>query len=317
MARHYPPLNALLVFLTSARTLSFTLAADELFVTRSAVSRQVKSLEDYLGVQLFHRSKSGLELTEKGIQYSNELSLIFAELKAATNAITGHEDDSKLKLGVSATFNATWLMSRLHNFYEQYPNIAIAFLTNNYDTGNESVDFSSDKIEAAIRLGHGDWEGVQCDKLFDIYVQPVCAPSLLEKAGGHMSISDLANFNWLGYKHLPDLWHQWLAAAGDAKIYTEKKEIELDSVAVAVQAAVDGLGIIPMYRPLADPLLKSGQLVVANNYMMKKPNAYYFVCPNNYSEHKPTQEFRQWVLNEAQDFERQWTLDHLKKGHTN
>jgi LysR family transcriptional regulator, glycine cleavage system transcriptional activator len=165
-------------------------------------------------------------------------------------------------------------------------------------------------MDAAIRFGTGDWDGCQVDKIFDIYVQPICSPKLLDKTAARMSISDLSDYNWLGYQHLPRLWQQWLDAAGDGEVTTKKKEIELDNVSVAVQAAVDGLGIIPMYRPLADHLLDSGSLVPAHEFMMLKPEAYYFVCPLNYKEHKPTAIFREWLLSEAKSFTEKWNKNH-------
>lgn len=307
MARHYPPLNALLVFLTAARSLSFTVAAEELFVTRSAVSRQIKGLEDHLGIKLFNRLGTGLELTESGLLYSNKLSLIFADIKSATNLITGNRDENTFKLGISATFNSTWLMSRLNGFYDLHPSVAIAFLTNSVDMGTESVDFSNDSMDAAIRLGTGDWPSCQVDKLIDIHVQPVCAPGLMAKPVADNRVEDLAKYNWLGYAHLPNLWQDWLQDAGCGEMCTAKKEIELDNVAVAVQAAVDGLGIIPMYRPLADPLLASGQLVLAHEHIMLKPEAYYLVSPEGGNKHAPTDIFRQWVLAEAESFRQNWT----------
>jgi len=306
MARQYPPLNSLLFFSTAARSLSFTLAAEELFVTRSAVSRQIKGLEDYLGVNLFIRSNSGLELTPEGLRYSNSLSLIFSEIRSATNMVLGQGEERKFKLGISSTFNATWLMKRLSRFYTEHPNLPVAFVTNALDVINEAVDFRHDTMDAAIRLGAGPWEGYHADKLLDVYVQPVCAPELLarQKQAG---LGGLAEHNWLHYKHLPDLWSQWLSEAGAVGLQSSKLNHELDNVAVAVQAAVDGLGIIPMYRPLADPLLESGKLVVAHEFMMLKAESYYFVCPNDYASHPPTDIFRAWLLSEAEEFRSQWS----------
>ena len=106
MARDYPPLNSLLVFLSAARQLSFTAAAEELFVTRSAVSRQIKLLEDYLGHPLFHRNRSGLTLTEAGVEYANQLAPIFTDLKNATEALRGSAHNNKLKLCLLYTSDA-------------------------------------------------------------------------------------------------------------------------------------------------------------------------------------------------------------------
>lgn len=305
MAKSYPPLSSLLVFVTAAGTSNFTLAAEKLFVTRSAVSRQIKKLEDHLGVRLFIRSKSGITLTPEGKTYSNALSVIFEDIKSATNELMG-EGESHLKLGISSTFNATWLMGRLSEFYELNPNSTIDFVTNVFDTIEETISFSNDGIDAAIRLGYGDWKGCRSEKLFDVYVQPVCAPSLLDGCETNTDMQGLENQNWLHYKHLPKLWSQWSSSLGNGEFNSKKKNIELDNVAIAVQAAVDGLGIIPMYRPLADPLLESGQLVVAHSHLMPMKEAYYFVSPDKITAHSPTDIFRTWILSVAKDFRASW-----------
>lgn len=313
MARHYPPLNSLLFFVTAARTSSFTLAAEKLFVTRSAVSRQIKGLEEYLGVRLFIRSKSGIALTPEGLAYSNSLSRVFEDIKSATNVLLG-EEKSHLKLGISSTFNATWLMSRLSDFHQLHPSLTIDFVTNPLDTIEETIDLRHDSIDAAIRFGHGDWEGCQTDKLLDVYVQLVCAPELLESDAATVNVNYLEEHNWLHYKHLPKLWPQWLESVGIEGMKTKKKNIELDNVAIAVQAAIDGLGIIPMYRPLADPLLDSGRLVIAHPYLMLKQEAYYFVCSENDPTHTPTEIFRTWILSIAKEFQTHWDQEFDGRG---
>lgn len=306
MPRNLPPLNTLRVFLVASRLLSFTKAADELFITRSAVSRQIKNLEEHFGFKLFERHKVGLELTEQGVSYANTISNIFADLKVATNKLHHDTEELKLKLGISATLNSTWLMSRLCKLEQIHPDLALSFFTNNFDTGKDSVDFSGGDMDAAIRLGNGDWPMCHSDKLLDIYVQPVCSPSLLDKLHNNDDINELANYNWLHYNHLSNLWTQWLSNTSAPTLKTNKRDIVFDNVTVATQAAVDGLGIIPMYRPLADPLLKEGKLVVAHEYMMLKKESYYFVCPNLDESSQSIRFFRDWIIKESSDSQQQW-----------
>jgi len=306
MSRRLPPLNTLWVFLSAARLLSFSKAAEELFITRSAVSRQIKNLEEYFGFQLFERHKVGLELTEQGVIYANSISNIFADLKVATNTLHYGAQELKLRLGLSATFNSTWLMSRLSKLEEAQSDLTLSFFTNNVDTGSESVDFSGGNMDAAVRLGSGDWSGCHSDKLLDIYVQPVCSPALLDELHQKNDIASLANYNWMHYGHLSGLWNQWLASAGAPTLETEKRNIVFDNVAVATQAAVDGLGIIPMYRPLADPLINEGKLVVAHEHMMLKKEAYYFVCPESWENDLAVRLFRDWIVEESRLSQEQW-----------
>lgn len=310
MSRRLPPLNTLWVFLAASRLLSFTKAADELFITKSAVSRQIKNLEEYFGFQLFERHKVGLELTEQGVKYANSISSIFADLKVATNELHHGSQEMKLKLGISATFNSTWLMSRLHKLEKTHPSLILSFFTNNFDTLNDSTEFSSGNMDAAIRLGRGDWPSCHSDKLIDIYVQPVCAPSLLQDINS--DVKGLAESNWLHYAHLPNLWSEWLSDTGAPNLTTNKRDIVFDNVAVATQAAVDGLGVIPMYRPLADPLLQEGKLVIANQHMSKKSEAYYFVCPQTYEQDLAIKCFREWIIKESQIAQEEWNEDVLE-----
>lgn len=311
MSRRLPPLNTLWVFLAASRLLSFTKAADELFITRSAVSRQIKNLEDHFGFKLFERHKVGLELTEQGVIYANSISSIFADLKIATNILHHGTQEMKLKLGISATVNSTWLMSKLYKLEETHPDLILSFFTNSFDTEFDSTDFSGENMDAAIRLGNGEWPGCHSDKLIDIYVQPVCSPQLLDELYDSNDITSLANFNWLHYNHLSNLWTQWLSNTSAPALKTKKRNIVFDNVAVATQAAVDGLGIIPMYRPLADPLLQEGKLVVAHEYMALKKESYYFVCPETYESDQAISLFRDWIIKESQDAQSAWRQNFL------
>lgn len=313
MPQRLPPLNTLKVFLVASRLLSFTKAADELFITRSAVSRQIKNLEDHFGFELFQRHKVGLELTEQGISYANAISNIFADLKIATNKLHHDTEDLKLKLGLSATLNSTWLMNRLCKLEKFHPDLTLSFFTNTLDTGQDSVDFVSGDMDAAIRLGTGNWASCQSDKIIDIFVQPVCSPSLLEKLHNTGDTKELANYNWLHYSHLSNLWSQWLAATKTPTLTTNKRDIIFDNVTVATQAAVDGLGVIPMYRPLADPLIKEGKLVIAHEYMMLKQESYYFVCPESYESNQSIKIFREWILQESHTSQLQWESENKPK----
>jgi LysR family glycine cleavage system transcriptional activator len=309
MPQRLPPLNTLKVFLVASRLLSFTKAADELFITRSAVSRQIKNLEEHFGFKLFERHKVGLVLTDKGVTYANSISNVFADLKVATNKLHHDTEALKLKLGISATFNSTWLMNRLCKLDKIHPDLTLSFFTNIFDTGKDSVDFLGGHMDAAIRLGNGNWPNCHSEKLLDIYVQPVCSPSLLDKLHDNANVTSLADYNWLHFNHLSSLWTQWLSKTNAPTLTTTKRNIIFDNVTVATQAAVDGLGIIPMYRPLADPLLKEGKLVVAHEHMMLKKESYYFVCPEQYESNQSICFFKDWIVNESRITEQQWKIE--------
>ncbi|MFL0797328.1 MAG: LysR family transcriptional regulator [Cellvibrionaceae bacterium] len=298
MKSHYPPLNALLVFLTASRVQSFTRAADALCVTRSAVSRQIKALEDYVGKPLFVRDNTNLELTPEGLRFANALSLIFSNLKIATGELMGDSDAAELRVSLSATFNAAWLMQRFPRFEEQNKEIIPCFITHGYDTGTETTDFNSSQVGVAIRLGTGQWENCHVDKLLDIYVNMCASPSLLGNAPFE-DIYQLEDYNWLHYSHLPNLWEQWACSAGVPDLKTKKKNIVFDNVAVATQAVIDGLGILPCYQCFSEHLLADHRIANAYEHSMKKAESYYLLSPLNYENQWAIKKFRDWAVMES------------------
>ncbi len=298
MKGRYPPLNALLVFLTASRVQSFTRAAEALCVTRSAVSRQIKSLEDYVGRPLFLRDNTNLELTPEGMRYANALSLIFSDLKIATGELMGDTDAAELKISLSATFNAAWLMQRFPKFEEQNKEIIPTFMTHGLDTGSEPVDFNSSQMGVAIRLGTGRWENCHVDKLLDIYVNMCASPNLVGDATFE-DIRQIEDYNWLHYSHMPNLWEQWANSAGVPGLKTKKKNIVFDNVAVATQAVIDGLGILPCYQCFSEHLLADRRIKVVYDYAMKKPESYYLLCPLNYENQWAVKKFRDWAVDES------------------
>lgn len=301
MKGRYPPLNSLLVFLAASRVESFTRAAETLCVTRSAVSRQIRTLEDYLGRPLFERDNISLELTPEGMEYANALSLIFSDLNIATSIVMGNSDTAELKISLSATFNVEWLMNRFPEFEERNKEINMTFITHNFDTGRESFDFSDNQAGVAIRLGTGQWENCHADKLLDVYVQLCAAPNLI--AGDCFEdIHQLEEYNWLHYSHLPNLWEQWAESAGVPGLKTKRKNIVLDNVTVAQRAAIDGLGILPCYQCLFDNIIDNGSVVPIHDHVMKKSESYYLLSPSNYENQWAVKIFRDWLVAESEQY---------------
>ncbi|WP_299594643.1 LysR substrate-binding domain-containing protein [uncultured Microbulbifer sp.] len=298
MRDRHPPLNAMLCFVSAARTLNFSRSAEDLCVTRSAISRQIRGLEEFLGLQLFERCNKNLALTSAGKQYFEAIAPLFVELKAATDRLVTGRAEQSFRLNVSATFNAMWLMSRLSSLEALSPGFSISFITNNVDASYPALDLGG-SMDAAIRLGRGDWQDCLFDKLFDIPIQIMGAPKLIGRTTPFENLESLAEYDWLHYKHLPDLWPQWLAAAGVPELKSKKRNIILDNVAVASQAAADGLGLIPMYMPLTAPLIADGRVACAHSFAMLKEESYYLLYPKNYAQNPATVFFRNWLLQEA------------------
>ena len=174
MSKRLPPLNALRVFDAAARHLSFTRAADELFVTQAAVSHQIKSLEDFLGLKLFRRRNRSLLLTEEGQSYFQDIKEIFSQLTEATRKLQARSAKGALTVSLLPSFAIQWLVPRLTSFNSAYPGI---------DVRIQAVDRQEDKladdVDVAIFYGRGNWPGLRVEKLYAEYLLPVCSPRFM------------------------------------------------------------------------------------------------------------------------------------------
>ena len=177
LTRRLPPLNALRAFEAAARHLSFTKAADELAVTQAAISRQVKSLEDFLGTRLFNRVNRGLVLTDDGQAYWPELRDAFDGIDQATLRLRANDSSGTLTVSVLSSFAARWLVPRLGRFRELQPDIDVLVAPK-----DEFVDFQRENVDVGIRYGRGIYPGLRTDPLLEEEIFPVCSPALRDGA---------------------------------------------------------------------------------------------------------------------------------------
>lgn len=174
MSKRLPPLNALRVFDAAARHLSFTKAAEELFVTQAAVSHQIKSLEDFLGLKLFRRRNRSLLLTEEGQSYYLDIKEIFSALNEATRKLQARSAKGALTVSLLPSFAIQWLVPRLSSFNLAYPGIDVRIQA--VDRDEEKL---ADDVDVAIFYGRGNWPGLRVEKLYAEYLLPVCSPALM------------------------------------------------------------------------------------------------------------------------------------------
>ncbi|AKG67987.1 MULTISPECIES: transcriptional regulator GcvA [Serratia] len=292
MSKRLPPLNALRVFDAAARHLSFTKAAEELFVTQAAVSHQIKSLEDFLGLKLFRRRNRSLLLTEEGQSYYLDIKEIFSSINEATRKLQARSAKGALTVSLPPSFAIQWLVPRLSSFNSAYPGIDVRIQA--IDREEEKL---ADDVDVAIFYGRGNWPGVRTERLYAEYLLPVCSPSLLMgdhalKVPGdlayHTLLHDTSRRDWLAYTRQLGLQH----------INVQQGPIFSHS-AMVVQAAVHGQGIALVNNVMAQTEIEAGRLVCPFNDVLVSKNAFYLVCHDSQAELGKIAAFRQWILARA------------------
>ena len=232
MNRAQLPLNALRAFEASARHLSFTRAAAELYVTQAAVSHQVKALEQRLGVALFRRLARGLVLTDEGQALLPVVGDSFDRVDRALQRFQGGAVREVLSVGVVGTFAVRWLLPRLAQFREANPLIELRLLTH-----NNKVDLAAEGLDLAIRFGDGAWHGVRADEILTAPLSPLCTPRMAARLE---SPRDLASVPLLRSYRTQE-WPAWFAAAGLEP--PRLSGLVFDSLSLMVQAAVLDAGV--------------------------------------------------------------------------
>ena len=282
-----PRLGALEAFEAAGRLGSFQAAAATLHVTPSAVSRQIKSLEEELGVLLFHRLHRGVRLTDEGRAYLSEVQAALARIGKATSRLVGAHGDARLSLSVLPSFAGNWLLPRLGEFERAHPHLAVEMhATTDY------ADFERDHVDAAIRFGSGPWPGLHAEPLLELHFFPVCSPAI---ADGLHSPADLASQRLLHESHVPGAWSEWLAAAGVPDL-TGADARTFDNAQLVLEAALAGQGVALSTDVLAHRYLADGRLVRPFQVCATSARTYHFVCRRGDLERPVLRAFRDWLV---------------------
>ena len=289
MGRKLPPLNSLKAFEAAARSLSFTVAAEELCVTQAAVSHQIKSLEVYLATKLFTRLHRRLSLTEEGEELYITLQPAFDEIAQTIVSIRQNFGRQMLKVRLAPSFAAKWLSPRLKQFRDMYPDIDL-----NLSHSSKPVDFRNEDVDVALTYGGGEWKDVECFPLIYLDFFPVCSPSLLNKKKMIKQPLDLATFPLL---HDADYkgWENWLNQENAVSVNAHRGTI-IDDTNVLIQAALDGQGVALGSSPFVADHIQSGRLVRLFDHELVSSNAYHFVCPPANLKQPAVKAFHQWLL---------------------
>lgn len=293
MQRRLPPLNSLRAFESAARLLSFTRAADELAVTQSAVSHQVKTLEDWAGLPLFRRDGRAVALTEAAAKFLPAVTLALDQLALAGRKLQAVDPGQGwLTVAVMPSFAGKWLVPRLSAFRAKHPNIDVWLATFESQTGALGAD-----VDIAIRYGREEWAGTGLTsiKILSEELFPVCAPAL---AAQLKDPTDLARATLL-HDELREDWAMWLRTAGVTTVDATRGP-GFDDSGLLIQAAIEGLGVALGRSVLVKGDLDAGRLVRPFATTLPGGSAYYLVYSPELENAPKIKAFREWLLATAE-----------------
>ncbi len=295
MSYRLPPLNALRAFEAAGRRASMSAAADELSVTPAAVSHQIKALEDYFGVQLFHRSVRSIRLTDRGAALLPYLSEGLDLWEEGCRKLELLDKDAPLVISSAPVFAGKWLVRHLARFNALHPDITVRI-----DGSLSVVDFSRDDVDAAIRFGTGPYPGLHADALLKEDVVPVCSPDLLKgehslRKPENLAYHTLIHVDWYTAPGMQPDWNMWLKIAGVEGVDGSKGPV-VTSDSLAVEAALNGGGVTLVSEFLVRHDLESGRLVKPFDLGLPSDHWYWFVCPPENLERPKVSAFRDWLV---------------------
>ena len=292
MSNALPPLNPLRTFECAARHLSFTLAAEELYITQSAVSHQIKTLESWLGFGLFDRHGQRVRLTDKGATYAAELGPVFTRIQHATQDLLAAGLHQTLNLRGYGTFFLRWLMPRISDFQDKNRDVKIRLTTHVV-----AVDFARDKVDMGIVYGSGPWEGCRSDMLLEDALVPVAAPGLLAGLSKLGELQQLLSLPMLHSRRKMQ-WDDWLRAVGVTR-QPGKHDMHFEDVTILYQCLLEGLGVALVQVKYVEDDLAQGRLVIAHPHTLRREGGYHLVSPLEICNDDKVVRFRDWMLRQC------------------
>jgi LysR family glycine cleavage system transcriptional activator len=289
MPANLPPLNALRVFECAARHLNFTQAAEELNITQSAVSHQVKGLEGWLGFALFERRGQRLSLTSGGNVYAATLSPIFTRIVQATQDLMTTGSHQILNLRGYGTFFVRWLIPRISDFQEKNSDIKIRLTTH-----VEAVDFTHDNVDLGIVYGMGPWKGCRSDLLFTDALTPVVSAKLAAGLSKPCSLDEMLRLPMLHSRRRIQ-WEDWLRAVGATRKLSEHDKY-FEDVTILYQCLLEGLGVALVQVKYVERDLAEGLLIQPHPFTLERKGGYHLVCPSETAGDDKIVRFREWLL---------------------
>lgn len=286
-------MRALTAFEAAARLGSFRAAGAELSITRSAVSHQIKLLEDRLGLQLFRRDARRAELTTEGHTYYPTVRDAFDQIEAQTRAIRPSVNNTELTIQVYVTVAIKWLIPRLHDFERRFPDMKVRLSTSYFDW-----DFDERNVDVGIVLARNKGSGHHYRPLFRSVLVPVCSPALLKGETALKTPEDLRHQKLIDVYTAEEDWQSWLDAAG-VKGVKSTNRLSVDSYILAQEAAVEGRGVAMTIGPFASEEIKMGRLVQPFALHVPHRHQWYFACRTEDRNKPKIKRFEEWLAKQV------------------
>ncbi len=289
-----PPLHALQGFVAAARSGNLSRAAESMHLTVSALSHQIRGLEERLGQRLFLRNARGVELTRDGQVLFDSVAGHLDEIEHALRPFRARRDDV-LTITLMPSFASSWLVPRLPRFLAAHPQLEI-----HLQSTIAVVDFARDTgVDAGLRYGPGQWPGLHAVPLFDDWLTPSASPELIARLG-RPTLQTLDQFPLLGAPG--GRWSDWFAHYGGTA--PKRFVANFDDSETLHRAAAEGLGIALGRMSLIRPMVEAGRLLPLFDERLKAEFAHYLVYPPRSEQHSGLQALRDWLLQEARDYTR-------------
>jgi LysR family transcriptional regulator, glycine cleavage system transcriptional activator len=290
------PLSLLQQFVQVARLGNLSRAATQANLTVSALSHQMRQLEERLERRLFERGPRGVTLTVEGSNLLEAVGEHFDGIEHAMSRYRGRRHEA-ITVSASAGIISSWLMPRLPTLLAAHPELEL-----NLQTGSALVNFDREAVDAAIRYGKGEWEGLRSERLFGEWIAPVAAPSFVARMTD-MNPADLSAWPLIGDPNSNNRWNDWFEKYGGKP--PQRYVAQVDTVDALKQAALEGLGVALGRMVTCKSLIDAGRLVMLGDRYMIAKEAYYVVHPPRSDDHRGVNTFRDWLLAQADIYCRQ------------
>jgi DNA-binding transcriptional LysR family regulator len=304
-SRKLPPVKSLLAFEAAARNISFSEAGKEMNVTRVAISRQVRQLEETLGIKLFVRGQSNVELTRAGRRFGLVVSRGFEAIVEEVEAIKNTSDERLITIATTSGVSTYWLMPTIGRYREIDPSVDFRLLVS-----HDLINLVQSGVDIAIRYGEGNWSGIKSQLLQRQMVMPVCSQKFLASHGPLTKLEDLLSAPLLDFETAYDASSSWPNFFRDmgAAMTTTPRMSSYDTFVNLVQAVIDGQGVGLMGLPLMQSFLESGVLVKAVDVPAVPQRGYYLCQPSGVTASEAVNRFHEWIQQELGKVDGNMTL---------